>query len=210
MVYLFKIQNLAHPWKYQLIPEVWGTVSDWVMILVTCITAYLLWKTLSSQNKSIKIQNETLKEQQKITKFESHQYLEKIRPEFKLTYTANTPDEVRSTKTRLTFSFYFYIQNYHATNILITANREITSLLEGIAFPIEKERLNVGESISIILVEFENIMNHEAKGSPYFLNVEFNLKFNDIDGNKYSQKIIVFDVDGKDCHVENGPSKRIT
>lgn len=29
---------------------VWGTASDWVMIAVTGVTAYFLWKTLQSQN----------------------------------------------------------------------------------------------------------------------------------------------------------------
>lgn len=36
--------------------SVWGTVSDWVMIGVTAITAYLLWKTLYSQMRVQKSQ----------------------------------------------------------------------------------------------------------------------------------------------------------
>ncbi|SMC52727.1 hypothetical protein [Pedobacter nyackensis] len=35
--------------KFPFISEVWGTSSDWVMVLVTGITAYFLWRTLRSQ-----------------------------------------------------------------------------------------------------------------------------------------------------------------
>lgn len=44
--------------------EVWGTVSDWVMIIVTSITAYFLWKTLRSQKEVQDTQNRLLKIEQ--------------------------------------------------------------------------------------------------------------------------------------------------
>ncbi|WP_439483991.1 hypothetical protein [Cyclobacterium plantarum] len=38
--------------------EVWGTVSDWVMVLVTATTAWLLLRTLNEQKKFTKIELE--------------------------------------------------------------------------------------------------------------------------------------------------------
>src|SRR5690554_4717363 len=44
--------------EFPFIAEVWGTVSDWVMIFVTAITAYLLWNTLQEQKEFTKIELE--------------------------------------------------------------------------------------------------------------------------------------------------------
>lgn len=38
-------------------PEVWGTVSDYVMVVVTAITAFLLWRTLKSTNSLLVFEN---------------------------------------------------------------------------------------------------------------------------------------------------------
>lgn len=56
--------NFGKLTEYPFNAEVWGTVSDWVMIFVTAGTAYLLWRTFRSQNDSIDIQNRTLMGQQ--------------------------------------------------------------------------------------------------------------------------------------------------
>ncbi|MDP9076163.1 MAG: hypothetical protein M3O71_01965 [Bacteroidota bacterium] len=37
--------------KFPFLSDVWGTVSDWVMIAVTTITAIFLYKTLKSQKE---------------------------------------------------------------------------------------------------------------------------------------------------------------
>lgn len=44
--------------------DVWGTVSDWVMILVTIVTAYFLYKTLQSQKDVQGTQNKLLQIEQ--------------------------------------------------------------------------------------------------------------------------------------------------
>src|SRR5690606_16627588 len=62
-------------------PEVWGTVSDWVMICVTILTAYFLYKTLKSQKEVQQTQNE-------LFKIESIRFKESIKPV--LNYSAHT------------------------------------------------------------------------------------------------------------------------
>jgi len=47
--------------KFPFHADVWGTASEWVMIIVTMITAYFLWKTLKSQKEVQETQNKLLK-----------------------------------------------------------------------------------------------------------------------------------------------------
>lgn len=42
--------------------EIWGTVSDWIMILVTGVTAYYLYHTLISQNSVLDLERSKYKE----------------------------------------------------------------------------------------------------------------------------------------------------
>jgi len=43
---------------------IWGSIADWVMIVVTSVTAYFLFKTLKSQKEVQETQNELLKIEQ--------------------------------------------------------------------------------------------------------------------------------------------------
>jgi hypothetical protein len=56
--------------------ENWGTIADWVMIGVTAITAYFLYKTLKSQNDVQKTQND-------LYRIESIRFRESIKPVLK-------------------------------------------------------------------------------------------------------------------------------
>lgn len=57
---LICVSNDIIPHNLKLPAEVWGTVSDWMMILVTIFTAVLLLLTLESQQKQISIQKEEI------------------------------------------------------------------------------------------------------------------------------------------------------
>jgi hypothetical protein len=50
--------------KFPFHADVWGTASEWVMIIVTTVTAYFLWKTLQSQKEVQETQNRFLKIEQ--------------------------------------------------------------------------------------------------------------------------------------------------
>ncbi|TDS17263.1 hypothetical protein [Sphingobacterium paludis] len=54
-------------------PEIWGTVSDWMMIFVTLSTAVFLYVTLQSQK-------DVQRDQNKIFKMEEFKYLRSIKP----------------------------------------------------------------------------------------------------------------------------------
>lgn len=55
--------------------EVWGAVSDWIMVIVTTLTAIFLYYSLKSQRAVQKMQ-------QSITVIQLNEYLLKIRPDF--------------------------------------------------------------------------------------------------------------------------------
>lgn len=62
---------------------VWGTMSDWVTILVTSVTAYYLYRTLQSQ-KNLNIL------QEKAVNIEQERYNLLIRPDVEVTHDLNT------------------------------------------------------------------------------------------------------------------------
>lgn len=67
------IYNDIFPDTKKFNAEVWGTVSDWMVIAITVVTAVYLYRTLKSQM-------EVQKMQQEITQIETHIFRERIRP----------------------------------------------------------------------------------------------------------------------------------
>lgn len=66
---------------YLFAPDIWGTVSDWVMIFVTLVTAALLLFTLNSQKDVQRVQTE-------LYRIEDIKFRESIKPILK--YSAST------------------------------------------------------------------------------------------------------------------------
>lgn len=56
-------------------PDVYGSFSDWAMVVVTAVTAYFIWKTLNSQMALQKDQSE-------IVKIETSRRIAEITPDF--------------------------------------------------------------------------------------------------------------------------------
>jgi hypothetical protein len=54
-------------------PDIWGTVSDWFMVIVTIVTAFYLYKTLQSQKNVQETQN-------KLFEIETIRFRESIKP----------------------------------------------------------------------------------------------------------------------------------
>ena len=73
--------------------EVWGSVSDWSLVIVTIITAYFIWKTLH--------------EQVIINKVSINKDRRDVRPEFKIIYDSED------------LTFKLYVTNATAINVII-------------------------------------------------------------------------------------------
>ncbi|MBD1432376.1 hypothetical protein H8B06_06030 [Sphingobacterium sp. DN00404] len=68
--------NYIIPEKHQFSPEIWGTVTAWMMYGVAIVTVVFLYKTLRSQQEVQKTQNE-------LFRIESLRFQESIRPKLK-------------------------------------------------------------------------------------------------------------------------------
>ncbi|MFI5159064.1 MAG: hypothetical protein ACHQF4_09375 [Sphingobacteriales bacterium] len=64
--------------------DVWGSVSEWAMVLVTIATAFLLLRTLRVQRLTLEDQLKVTKTQQNIQLIEVMRHREEIKPRFDL------------------------------------------------------------------------------------------------------------------------------
>lgn len=60
--------NIIIPESMKLNAEVWGTISDWIIILITLITAVFLYRTLISQQNNLELNYQSLK----LNKYDTH------------------------------------------------------------------------------------------------------------------------------------------
>ena len=170
---------------FQFISEVWGTVSDWVMIGVTSLTAFYLYRTLKSQQEVQRTQNE-------LYKIEKIRFNESIKP--KLNYSASTE---------------FMHPGDEGKKILTV---EVTNETDSIALEISKI-LSDGKSSNQIFIPmgFTDLRNHLIKGDNpilfhFLINssiefVTFSINYKDVAGTVYKQGVFcICDERGVEIH----------
>lgn len=155
----------------------WGSVSDWVMIAVTIVTAIFLYKTLKSQKEVQQVQNE-------LFKIERTKFNESIKPI--LSYSVSTETMIPSDKSKK----------------ILTV--EVINETANIALKISKI-LSPKETSNQIFIPTEifNKRDHLTKGDKpllfYFLIdgtpnainwLFFEVTYEDIYKNKYKQRVI--------------------
>ncbi|HEY8784409.1 MAG TPA: hypothetical protein VIM16_22480 [Mucilaginibacter sp.] len=84
--------------------EIWGTVSDWIMILVTGITGMIIWLTLKEQKK-------VSSEQQKVTYLQQLQFIVNIQPVFDFPLNKNGTKDYTRIKLIKNFAYNLEIEN---------------------------------------------------------------------------------------------------
>lgn len=104
--------------KFPFSSDVWGRVSDWVIIAVTILTAYYLYHTLRAQ--------------QVITKIANSEYVYRIRPDFDLHVENYSAVQVNPGGSfRLTFTPVITSVKYDARDVRVTItkyfNKELIS-----------------------------------------------------------------------------------
>lgn len=151
--------------------QVWGVASDWVMVVVTFFTAILLYKTLVSQQR-------TLREQIKITRIESENRKLKIVPRFAIDgihkYRPHTDQYIINLK----------LSNGSAHNCKIYVE---------IFDPRSEHTYFKKESLIPHLYPEHTFIPAFFEDAPYFsnsdkLHIDLQLSFNDADGNPYIHK----------------------
>jgi hypothetical protein len=171
------------PSIYVFPAEIWGTVSDWCMVIVTSLTAYYLYNTLKSQKDVQNTQNE-------LFKIESVRFKESIKPVLKYIGTTEMMKPGDENKLILT----------------VKVSNETSSTALNISKVVsEKDQI-------FIPMGFSDTRNHLSKGDEpllfHFLIdtkvlgfVSFALSYQDIVGTRYKQKVFcIADEIGTELH----------
>ena len=150
---------------FQFDVEIWGTVSDWIMIFVTAFTAIYLVKTFKQQNKALEI--------------ERYRFTMSIRPSFSTKLNLYKPivsiDEVNKIKVNLEIK----IENHRALMERIEVQVSNIVTFENLYIPFAGSRwMEVGAlwNIPFIFFEKEKIGDNFVPISPsiyiYFRDIE--------------------------------------
>lgn len=158
-------------------PEIWGTVSDWVMILVTSITALFLFRTLKSQREVQKTQNE-------LFRIENIRFKESIKPSLK--YTASTDKMIPGDTDKKILTIEVINEtNGMALNIsrIVSQNEQTSQIFIPTGLSDKRNHLKQGDNPLL----FHFLI---GSGSPASGWVSFALNYQDISGTKYKQGVI--------------------
>lgn len=91
--------------------DVWGAVSDWVMIGVTAVTAYFLYHTLKAQ--------------QTVTKIAVSEYVDRIRPNFQLSADKYGTKQITSDEKLVYFNAVLKVLNHDARNVRVALKKNM-------------------------------------------------------------------------------------
>ncbi|HVW97057.1 MAG TPA: hypothetical protein VHA56_13890 [Mucilaginibacter sp.] len=164
--------------------EVWGTVSDWVMIVVTTITAYFLYKTLRSQKDVQKAQN-------KLLQIEQVRLREDYKPALKYSrfeggVTTKTIDSTLLVGKSIVSIAVMSSSDNHVLNIdIIFVDNEKAFLTRlGMATPI-----NLFQKGKYVPLDF---LVSSVNGYLLAYNFHFSITYEDVAGTKYTQRVFCF------------------
>jgi hypothetical protein len=162
--------------KFPFPVEIWGTVSDWIMIIVTTITSYFLYNTLKSQKEVQQAQN-------KLLEIEQIRLREDFRPNLK--YSRFT-ENVRIDK-----------PNKDVVSIAVrNISQSIAMNVKPIYFPDDNVEPIVFKPNPRTLVQNEKYLSlHFLVNSSIgeYLNciIKFSIEYEDIAGTKYIQTVFL-------------------
>lgn len=161
--------------KYPFIADVWGTVSDWVMIAVTGLTAYFLYKTLRSQTKIQKMQ-------QKITDIEDFKFKSSLMPKFVV--KGNTPHYPSNTNEAIKADYWLELSNENQAK-----NIKISGVLSDATQVVEKEWRESSLSVKDRLHIAHHFKTDNVAVCSFFYKL--NVYYEDIAGHGYHQYLEV-------------------
>jgi hypothetical protein len=164
-------------------PTIWGTISDWVMVLVTVLTLFFLYRTLQSQKDVQKMQNE-------LFRIESVRFKESIKPTLKYSLSKHS-GELGDNGKRLMTLEVTNETNSLATNISkhVTETDQATQIFIPMSLDDHRDHLTKGD---------KPLLFHFAVDKRRMQYHLMNFKYQDIAGTKYQQRVICI-------HDENFP-----
>ncbi|MEO6174400.1 MAG: hypothetical protein ABIP27_04525 [Flavobacterium circumlabens] len=156
-------------------PEVWGTVSDWFIAIVTSITAYYLYQTLKSQK-------EVQETQTKLFEIEKFRFSESIKPNLKFTQPTKDQQIITEDPDKCINSIIVINDSNNDAlegSITMISETKNIEIINGKVF--EYFHLRKSETLRL------NFILHDTKSSENLLILCF--KYKDIANNKYIQYI---------------------
>jgi hypothetical protein len=162
--------------------DVWGTFSDWIMIIVTGITAYYLYRTLQSQ-KEVSIL------QKKITDIESYKHRMGILPRFKVDFIRKDIMNSSNTVSGMFSARFTNNENMALNTVFKIIVEEDVDFRPLFANPYLNPRIQPSERI-LLTSKFSAFTHSSATHLNMFwypLNLE--IQYNDVDKNHYKQAI---------------------
>jgi len=160
--------------------DVWGTVSDWIILLVTIITGLLIWFTLKSQMEVQKIQLG-------LAVIENEVYRRSKLPQFEIS-ASKTLIEVHTDPIRSEFTVEIELSNSDCKTSSLSFSSATSSIINPTPEGVASELLSEISSIKTLPVAANTpIETFETEGC--VINGE--LRFEDMVGNEYSQKFSI-------------------
>lgn len=177
--------NFGQLWEYPFRTDVWGNVSDWVMITVTALTALFLWRTLRSQ-----IDIQTL--QTKLFDIEKERFRSEILPVFSICID-NEQLEFEGDEIVFDIGFLSIVLNQH------WAYKVAIKLSDGSGSKSSDHRWALSEAdmffqkqepftATIITGEF----NGKRHSEQYYFSLDLNIRYEDRDKNIYEQQAHIY------------------
>ncbi len=166
--------------------DIWGTVSDWIMVIVTFVTAIFLYATLKSQNSVQQMQ-------QKLFEIEMYNHRQSIKPY--LTFTAYIDNIIKNGLTQsYTINLRFAFNKGEARNVQI--KETAVYFFKGISLtglPINSVQSTLNDSFSVkILMKDHPISNDFIYEFDKTISIRFVAMFEDITGCKYEQVLFYY------------------
>lgn len=169
------INELEEMTHFPFYAEIWGTVSDWIMILVTAFTAFYLVKTFRQQNSALEM--------------ERYRFSMSIRPSFSAKRTLYEPLIQPNEENKINVNLEIKVENHRALLEKIEVERSRIITPENLYRPFSGNRwMEVGAlwDVSFVFSEQEKIGQNFL---PIFPSI--NLYFRDIEQRKFKQVIFI-------------------
>ena len=157
--------------KFPFQADVWGTASEWIMIVVTGITAWFLYKTLQSQNRLYDIEHLRLRED----------YKPKLK--YQVFENGNLPIDIRlqAKSVAIINNGQTSVKNVYADNPVSEYIWASTPSVDSL-----KNILTTGEKISLNII-FKSFDENVLKDKFQFI-----VHYEDMVGFKYQQAVVCY------------------
>lgn len=170
------------------LPGIWGTVSDWVMVWVTAITAIYLIKTFHKQ--------------QRLSEIEILKFKDSIKPKFETGVKIIEFWKNSDGSSMVKFSLKLYVRNSNAYNVKYCFVKNINYKNKFHEIVYENDYI----SFPIFTVKIDHEVLDFNNPSAYFYKNIMRIEFSDLENTKYFQPIVIVIKDNEETpYKEEGP-----